>query len=292
MFSNFPLRRTSPYLLIAPAITLIVVALLAPVLFNLVVSLFEWNLLESDRPQHFVGLKNFIDIFSTGRLWNAVGVTATLTVASISIEFTLGFLLALLVEEQIRHGRLLRTLLVAPLMATPLVVGLVFRLMWHSQFGVINWAIGLLGVDPVPWLAQPHTAMIAIVVVEIWHNTSFVFLVLLGAMQMLPKSAFDAAEVEGATYWQRVRYITLPMLKPAILVAILFRMVFTIRIFDEIWSLTKGGPGSATESVSILIYKSAFEELNVGRAASLSITLLFITAALATVLIRVLRSPK
>jgi multiple sugar transport system permease protein len=183
---------------------------------------------------------------------------------------------------------LFRTLLIAPIMATPLVVGLIFKLLWHSDYGVINHYIGLLGIAPVPWLAQPGTAFFAVLATEVWHNTSFVFLVLLGALQLLPQAPFEAAVVDGASAWRRFVHITLPLLRPAILVALLFRMVFTIRLFDEIWALTQGGPLSATETISILIYKSAFHDFRIGHAGALSILLLLMTAALALLLIRLL----
>jgi multiple sugar transport system permease protein len=167
-----------------------------------------------------------------------------------------------------------------------LVFTLVFRLMWHAEFGIINYVLGLIGIGPIQWLSQPFTAFVAIMITEVWHNASFVFLVLLGALQMLPRSPFEAAMVEGATWRQRVWLIALPMLRPAIVVALVFRIVFAIRMFDEIWVLTRGGPGNATESVSLLLFRSAFEMFDVAHAAALSIVLLALTSLLAAGLLR------
>ncbi len=280
--------RLLPYALVAPAVVLMLLAVAYPIGFNLYASLQRWNMLYSDMPEAFLGLRAFADIVLDGAFWHAVRVTLVITSAAVAIELSLGLALALLVHEDIHAGRLLRTLLVAPIMATPLIVALVFRLMWHGEFGLINYVLSLVGLGPVLWLTQPATAVAAVVLTEVWHNTSFVFLVLLGALQMLPREPYEAARVDGATWLQRLRYVTLPMLRPAILVALLFRTVFAIRMFDEIWVLTRGGPQSATETISLLIYKSAFEMFDVGHAAGLSILLLLLTAALALVMIRTL----
>ena len=280
--------RLLPYALVAPAVLLLLLAVAYPIGFNLYAGLHRWNMLYSDTPEAFLGLRAFAGIVLDGAFWHAVRVTLVITAAAVALELSLGLALALLVHEDIHAGRLLRTLLVAPIMATPLIVALVFRLMWHGEFGLINYVLSLVGLGPVLWLTQPATAVTAVVLTEVWHNTSFVFLVLLGALQMLPREPYEAARVDGATWLQRLRYVTLPMLRPAILVALLFRTVFAIRMFDEIWVLTRGGPQSATETISLLIYKSAFEMFDVGHAAGLSILLLLLTAALALVMIRTL----
>jgi multiple sugar transport system permease protein len=277
-----------PYLLVAPALVVLAAAVLYPIGFNLFAALHRWNLLESDTPQAFRGLATIAEVLSDGRFWHALRVTLLLTTLAVAIEFVAGLALALMVNEAIWGRQLIRTLLVAPIMATPLVVALVFRLMWHGEFGVINHYLGYLGIGPVVWLSGPWTAFAAILVTEVWHNTSFVFLVLLGALQMLPREPYEAALLDGATWLQRLRHVTLPLLKPAILVALLFRVVFAIRLFDEVWVLTRGGPNGATETISILLFKAAFEVFDVAEAAALSMVLLLLTAALAFVIIRTL----
>jgi multiple sugar transport system permease protein len=281
-----------PWLLVSPALVVLAAAVLYPIGFNLFAAVHVWNLIESDGPARFAGFATFAAVLGDGAFWHALRVTLLLTVAAVALEFVLGLSLALVVHEEIRAQRLLRTLLVAPIMATPLVVALVFRLMWHGEFGIINHAIGRLGFAPVIWLSGPVTAFIAILVTETWHNTSFVFLVLLGALQMLPSDPYEAAMVDGASWLQRLRHVTLPLLRPAILVALLFRVVFAMRLFDEVWVLTRGGPNSATETISILLFRSAFEVFDVAQAAALSILLLLLSAALAFVLVRTLYRPE
>lgn len=278
----------TPYLLVAPAILALAVTVAYPIGYNAFISLFDWNILDTDAPEDFVGLGNYAAILADPSFLHSLWITASFTVVAVGIEFVLGLALAMLVNEEIHARRLVRTLLVAPVMATPIVVGLIFKVLWHAEFGAVNYFLSLVGLGPVHWLSNPSTAFVALAITEIWHNTAFVFLVLLGALQMLPAEPYEAAVVDGATALQRFRFVTLPLLRPAILVALLFRLVFTIRLFDEVWALTRGGPQSATETISILIYKAAFEQFRMGYAAALSILLLLLTAALAFVLIQVL----
>lgn len=277
-----------PYLLVAPALLVLGVTVLYPIGFNLYASFHEWNLIDSDLPTRFTGLGTYQGVIFDPRFLHALWVTLLMTAIAVAFEFCVGLSLALVVNEDIWARRLIRTLLVAPIMATPLVVALIFRLMWHGEFGVINHYLGYIGLGPYVWLSEPGTAFFAILVTEAWHNTSFVFLVLLGALQMLPREPFEAAIVEGATYWQRLRYVTLPLLKPAILVAVLFRIVFVLRMFDEVWVLTRGGPYGSTETISIMLFKSAFESFEVSRSGAISVILLVLTALLALVLIKTL----
>lgn len=278
--------RFLPYFLIAPALLVLSAAVLYPIGFNVYASLHEWNLLESDLPSRFTGVATYGEVIADPRFAHSLRITLVMTVLAVGFEFAAGLALALIVNEDIWARKLFRTLLVAPIMATPLVVALVFRLMWHGEFGVINYFLSLVGIAPVVWLAGPQTAFFAIFVTETWHNTAFVFLVLLGALQMLPREPYEAAIVEGASYWQRLRYITLPMLRTAILVALLFRTVFVIRMFDEVWVLTRGGPNRATATISIMLFKSAFEMFEVSEAGAISVLLLILTAGLAVLLIR------
>lgn len=278
----------TPYLLVAPAMLTLAAIVGYPILYNAYISVFDWNILDSDTPERLVGLGNYQAILADPSFLHALWVTGSFTVLAVAIEFALGLSLALLVAEDIHARRFVRTLLVAPVMATPLVIGLIFKVMWHSEFGVVNYGLSLVGIGPVHWLSNPGTAYAALLVTEVWHNTGFVFLILLGALQMLPAEPFEAAMVDGASVGQRFRYVTLPLLRPAILVVLLFRVVFTLRLFDEVWALTRGGPQSATETISILIYRAAFEQFRVSYAAALSILLLGLTAALAFILIRTL----
>jgi multiple sugar transport system permease protein len=288
---SFSVQKTSvPYLLIAPAILILALTIGFPIVINIYYSFFEFLMTRSNAPQAYVGLGNYLELLNSAIFWNSARVTLVFTVISVVVECILGFLLALLMQQQLAGRRLMRTLLIAPILTTPLVVGLIFRLMFHSDFGILTYLVRLLGPKDFLWLTKPVPAFSAMLILEIWQNTSFVFLVLLGAMQMLPQEPYEAARVDGAAYWQQVRHLTIPLLKPAILVALVFRMVFTIRLFEPVFVLTMGGPGKATETISMRIYLSGFAEFNMGIASSLSILLTGFTIVVAMVLVRVLHS--
>ena len=170
---------------------------------------------------------------------------------------------------------------------TPVAVAIVFRLMWHEEFGILNYFFETFGYD-IAWTGSKIPAFSIIIVAEVWQNTSFVFLVLLGGMQMLPSEPYEAASIDGAGYWEKVWHLTIPLLAPAIMVAVLFRLVFTIRMFEKPFVLTEGGPINATETISLLIRNEAFTYYEIGRSSTMSIILTLITIVMAVVLIKIL----
>jgi multiple sugar transport system permease protein len=191
-------------------------------------------------------------------------------------EFVLGLVLALLLDSQIRARNLFRALLLTPIMLPPVVVGVIWRLMFNPSFGVINGTLASLGIDTsrLTWLASPKLALVSVILVDVWQWTPFMFLIMLAGLQAIPQEPYEAAMIDGASAWQMFRHITLPLLKPAILVALLLRTIDLLRIFDQVFILTQGGPGFATETVSLYIYKTAFRFFDLGYAAALSLVLL------------------
>lgn len=276
-----------PYLLVLPALLVLTSTVFLPIIFNVYISFFDFHLIRDATPEHYVGLQNYFELAQDRRFWNAIRITSAFTIISVAIEFVLGLLLALLVNEALPARRLIRTILLAPILTTPLVVALVFRLMWHGEFGILQFFFDSIGLEGTYWLSQPLPAFVAILVTEIWQHTSFVFLLMLGALQMIPKKPLEAAEIDGANYWQRVWYITIPMMRPAIMVAVLFRLVFNLRLFEQVYVLTEGGPGTSTETISVLIYRSAFQQFKMGEAAAMSVYLTLLTVMLSVVLFRV-----
>ena len=283
-------RSFAPYLLITPALLILALTIGFPIIINIYYSFFEFFMTRSSVPQAYVGFANYLELLNSPIFWNSTRVTLLFTVIAVFVECVLGFLLALLMQQQLVGRRLMRTILIAPILLTPLVVGLIFRLMFHSDFGILTYLVRLFGPKDFLWLTQPIPAFSAMLILEIWQNTSFVFLVLLGAMQMLPQEPYEAAKVDGAAYWQQVRHLTIPMLKPALLVALVFRTVFTIRLFEQVFVLTMGGPGKATETISMRIYLAGFQEFNMGIASSLSILLTGFTVVVAMVLVKILHT--
>src|SRR6185503_18673060 len=203
----------------------------------------------------------------------------------------IGLALALLLNSQMRGRAVFRSLLLLPMMLPPVVVGVVWRLMLTSNFGAVNGTLKTFGIqtDALTWTASPKLAMASVIVADVWQWTPFVFLILLAGLQAIPQEPYEAALIDGSTAWQTFRHVTLPLLKPAILIALLLRTMDLLRVFDQIFILTEGGPGFATETVSLYIYRTAFRFSNFGYAAAMSFVLLLLTNIVSVGYIRLLQ---
>jgi len=208
------------------------------------------------------------------------------------LAWRLGLALALLLNHEIRGRGVFRAALLVPMMLPAVVVGVVWRLMLNPNFGAINGTLKGFGfnTEALTWTASPRLALLSVIVVDIWQWTPFVFLVLLAGLQAIPQEPYEAAKIDGSSQWQTFRYVTLPLLKPAILIALLLRTMDLLRVFDQIFILTEGGPGFATETISLYIYRAAFRFFDFGYAAAMSFVLLAITNVISVVYIRFLQT--
>lgn len=269
-------RRVTPYLFITPTIIVLLVFLVYPMVNSLIYSFQSYNLLKPDAGRPFIGLENYIELFSSQRFWNSLRVTLLFTIISVFFEFVLGMGFALILNRKLVGRRLIRTVIIIPFFATPVVIALAWKLMLNAEFGMVNYLLSLLGIPPQNWLG-PGLAFPSVVAIEIWQHTSFVVLILLAGLQALPVEPFEAAIIDGASNWQLFTRVTLPLLRPVILVALVFRTMFTLRVFDVIWVLTGGGPADQTLTFSISIYLTGFRQFDIGVGAALSWVLLIIT---------------
>ncbi len=275
--SRIPLRggrrdRGSRFLL--PAIVILGVTSIYPTLYSFYMSFFDWNWGER---LNFVGLKNYLDLFTSDAFRNALWNTFVFTVCAVSVELVLGLGLAL-VMTRVGFGQgMLRTLLLVPLMVSGIIVSVIWKVMLDPTVGIIGYGLGLMGLPRLGFLGDPSMAMATIILIDTWWQTAFVFIVLSAGVQALPIEPFEAASVDGAGTWQRFRYLTLPLLRPAILVVLMFRTVDCLKVFAIIYGTTGGGPLRTTESVQILAYREAFKTLNM----SVSMTTMVVFAAFA-----------
>ena len=223
------------------------------------------------------GVGNYTRLLNDPEFWNAVKVTLIFVVAAVTIELILGMVLALLATSGVHAMGPIRTTLLFPLMMTPVVAGVLWRNLYHSQYGVINHLLSLVGIPPQTWLGNPSQALPAVVMVEIWQQLPVAAFVLAAGLASLPVDMYKAAAVDGASRWQTFRMITLPLLKPVILVVLLLRIMDAFKVFDIVFMLTYGGPGQRTQVLSLLIYKTGLKFLQVGQASAMSwLFLLFI----------------
>ena len=276
-----------PYLLVAPALAVLLALSIYPLLYSVTISLQQetaagavWTL------RHFQRLA--ADSFFRA----AMAHTFIYAVAALTGEFLLGLGLALLLNEQIRGRGLFRASLLVPMMLPTVVVGVVWRLLLNPNFGAINGTLKQAGIntDGLTWTASPRLALLAVIAVDVWQWTPFVFLILLAGLQAIPQEPYEAALIDGSNRWQTFRHVTLPLLKPAILIVLLLRTMDLLRVFDQIFILTEGGPGFATETISLYIYRAAFRFSDFGYAAAMSFVLLAVTNVISVTYIRILRT--
>jgi multiple sugar transport system permease protein len=258
---------------IMPAILWIVAFTVFPLLFSIYVSLFA---VRPGRPWRFIGLGNFGRLFTDANLRNALTITLIFVAVTVIVEMVLGFALALLFNREMRGRQFFRALMTLPLFATPVAIGYLGITLFYEQGGPINSVFNaLLGINP-PWLSNGQWAMAAMIIIDIWQWTPFVFLVALAGLQALSQELYEAAAVDGATPVQMFRFLTLPLMVPTLTIILLLRLVEAFKIFDIPTSLTLGGPGRSTEVYSLFTYRTALRFFDLGYAAAQGFLLLFI----------------
>ena len=237
----------------------------------------------------YTGIENYARTIGDELIANAARNTVILAVSVVAIEMVIALGLSVLLNQPgLRFRNVYLAILLIPLLISPIAVGLIWRLLLHADLGAVNWALGLVGLPKQEWLSGQATAMPTIVGVDVWHETSLMIVIILAGLTALPRDPIEAAAVDGANRWQAFWTVTLPLLMPVLLVAVLIRMIAAMKTYDLIYILTRGGPGSATETISYSIWKNAFTSLDMGRSAAASFLLLIVILALTVVLVRVM----
>jgi multiple sugar transport system permease protein len=276
--------------MIVPTIVALLVVVAFPLIFALYVSTHEYDLTEGGIGA-FTGWENYAQTIGDELFANAARNTVVLSVSVVALELIIALGLSLLLNQSgLRFRNVYLAILLIPLLVSPIAVGLIWRLLLHADLGAVNWALGLFGLPKQEWLSGQATAMPTIIGVDVWHETSLMIVIILAGLTALPRDPIEAASVDGANAWQTLWTVTLPLLTPVLLVAVLIRMIAAMKTYDLIYILTRGGPGSATETISYSIWKNAFTTLDMGRSAAASFLLLLAILALTVVLVRVLRA--
>jgi len=268
------INRTFRHWSLVPAVLLFVALTLYP-LANLVrmsVSTIEFAL--GTETWTFTPRANFAQLAADDVLRPAVVNTLVFVAVSVVLEMALGLALAIAVAGLSRGKQWVRTVMILPILVPPVAIGSMWKLMYNYDFGLFNQALVALGAMPVNWLGSTDLALMSVIVVDVWHWVPFVFLILFAAVEGLPVDLIEAARVDGATRWQVVRLVMIPLLRPAIVVAFLFRTILAFKVFDEVFLLTSGGPGTATELVNLHLYKVYFEQNQLGYGALLSLAVI------------------
>lgn len=273
-------RRDRGGRFLVPAIVILAITSIYPTAYSFYMSFFDWNW---GHRLNFVGIQNYVDLLTSDRFRGAMWNTIVFTVGAVTVELVLGLGLAVVIARLGFGQGLIRTLLLVPLMVGGMIVSVIWKIMLDPTLGIIGFVLQGIGLPPMGFLGDANMAMASIILIDTWWQTAFVFIVLSAGLQALPVEPFEAAEVDGASALARFRYLTLPMLKPTILVVLMFRTVDCLKVFAIIFGTTGGGPLTTTESVQVLAYRMAFKQLNM----SVSMTMMVIFSVFALVVLLV-----
>lgn len=269
---------------VIPALVVILAVIVFPWVFTLWMSAHRWTL---GQEQSFIGFENYIRLASDIRFWESLWHTLIYTVLSVGAPLILGTLAALVFDAQFPLRGFLRGVFVMPMMATPVAIALVWTMMFHPQLGVLNYLLSFIHIGPLEWIYNQSTVIPSLVLVETWQWTPLVMLIVLGGLAAVPREPYESAEIDGANAWQKFRYLTMPMIAPFLMIAVIIRSIDAVKSFDIIYAMTQGGPGTASETINIYLYNTAFAYYDIGYGSAMAVVFFIIIVALSFVLLMV-----
>ena len=285
------MKTKEHYLYILPSVIVLAVIVIFPTILLWYIGFTNYDLTMGWENKKFVGVDNFLYLIKEDKdFWNSLKLSLLFMFITVTAELVFGFSIALLFNRELKWKRVWIACLIVPMVMTPAIVSLMWKLMLNTEYGVLNYMLSWLGISKINWLGY-ETALGSIMLVEIWQWTPFMALILYAGLQALPREPFEAAEVDGASFAQTLYYLILPMLKPIIAIALLLRSIDALKIFDIVYGLTQGGPGNSTELMSLHIFRLGFRHTNwMGRASANAIILLLLSTPLITILAKSLKS--
>jgi multiple sugar transport system permease protein len=275
MIQSSFIERNLRILFPLPAIVFIGLMMVFPILYTLYLSFTNWNLTSGMEPS-FVGLNSYLRVFSEPRFLHALGRTFSFTVCAVAIEVVLGVAVALILNRAFVGKSFAKLLLLLPLVATPVAVGIVFNLFYDPTIGLLNFALQALGLPQGRWISSENTVIASLVLVDVWQWTPMITLIVLAGLAGLSEEPVEAARVDGASDWQILRYVTIPMVMPVILTAMILRLIDALKTFDIIFAMTGGGPGYASETLNIMGFKYSFEYFRMGQSSVILVALFLV----------------
>jgi multiple sugar transport system permease protein len=263
--------RRTPWLMVLPALLLILAINIVPLVYSTVLAFFQWNLIQAATPPRFIGIDNFIRLITRDpQFISATLNTGIMVVATVAVQTVLGVAVALLLDQKLRFTGVATTLLLIPLALAPAVVGLLFSSLFNSTLGPVNYLLNAIGLPAPSWLGDAKWALASVIIVDTWQWTPFMILLMLAGLRSLNPEPIEAALVDGASAWQRFRYVKLPMLLPVLTVAMLLRAIDSFRTFDLVFLLTFGGPGTSSTTMSFYGFKVGLQNFDIGRASAIA----------------------
>jgi multiple sugar transport system permease protein len=277
------------WLFALPAVVVILAVIVFPWVFTLYMSTQDWKI---GGGAAFIALSNYTILFQDERFIEAVGRTFWFTLLGVVIPVVFGTAAAVVFHREFPFRGVLRTVFTMPMMATPVAVALVWTMMFHPQLGVLNYLLSLVGIPPQPWVYDPTTVIPTLVMIEVWQWTPLVMLIVLGGLASLPREPYESAIIDGANAWHLFRHITLPLVWPYVMIAIMLRTIDALKVFDNIFVITQGGPGTASETINIFLYLQAFQFYKLGYASALVVVFFVIIVLLSLLLLHVRQRSK
>jgi multiple sugar transport system permease protein len=276
-------RLNFGYIFIAPALLILGLTSIYPMLYSVVLSLFNWNW---GNRMDFVGVDNYVNLFNSAEFWQVLWQTFLFAINATLLEMLLGVGLAVVVDRLRFGAGIIRTLLLTPLMVSGIVVALMSKILLDPMLGIVNYLLSLVGIPASPFFGTTYSAMWTIIGVDAWWQTAFVFIIILAGLQSLPREPIEAAQVDGANGWQTFFQVKLPMLRPVLLTVLIFRTIDTLKVFDIIFGTTGGGPQLATEVMQTFAYREAFSFLQMSEGMTVMVIFSVIILAICLVYIR------
>lgn len=279
---NPAVRRWQYLLFAAPALVAVFLVIVFPWAFTVFMSMHDWGVVGS---RTFVGGDNFLRLLTDSRFIESIGHTLYFTALAIVLPVVLGVFAAVVFHRNFPMRGALRAIFIMPMMATPVAIALVWTMMFHPQLGVLNYLLTSVGLPPSLWVYSPTTVIPSLVLVEVWHWTPLVMLIVLGGLASLPTEPYESALIDGASAWQMFRHITLPLVMPFIMVAVIIRAIDALKTFDTIFVITQGGPGTASETINIFLYLQAFAFYDIGYASAVVVVFFVIIVIFSLILL-------
>ncbi|NOU94185.1 ABC transporter permease subunit [Paenibacillus sp. LMG 31456] len=278
--------RNIKWIYTMPALLFVLIMMVFPIIYTFRISFYEWSM-SATTPPKWVGWSNYTALLSEGRFWDSVFNTFYFTIVALVLETILAIAIAMLLYREFRGKNIVKTIFLLPMVATPVAMGLVWMLIYEPTIGIANTLLKTMGLEPLLWLASPNQVIPSLIIVDVWEWTPMIALIVMAGLSTLPSDPYEAADVDGASAWQKFTNITLPLLRPTIIVAVMLRLIDVLKTFDIIYATTQGGPNLASETLNLYGYVLGFQYFKLGMASSLLVIFFAIVMGLTLALIYV-----
>jgi multiple sugar transport system permease protein len=278
----------SAFFFLTPTLVIFLTFILFPVLFSFYLSFQEWNMFSSEA--NFVGMDNYVRMFNSQEFWTVLKNTAIFTIGTVPLNMALSLLVAIALHKKIKGKKFLRTAFFAPVIISPVAAAVIWRWIYDPNFGLLNYAIGILGIDAVNWLNDPTAAMFALIIMAVWKTFGINMVLFSAGLQGIPETYYEAAEIDGAGVWSKFWRITVPMLAPTTFFIMIMSMISSFQVFDLVYVLTSGGPLGSTKVLVFFVYEYAFKFFEMGYASAAAYILFFILIVLTMAQVRYMKN--